>query len=437
MRGKICVALSLALGFMLSCKTSTSKVSETDLNASKGLLSLNDISILIPLHLVPAFRDPLPHLTGKGEQEAFAPSWLGQDIARIQNEETEARAKLRPFDFNGTIPKLSENFDAFRLVAVRIDPCANIRTAKATPEGCIPQLRIVWQRLFNTAPRDTATATEAGPFSRAEDAAVHTVYQLSPADLQSILSQLREMHKNASVDTRGLPLQVHPVLAKEGIESPYFKGLLAIVGRFARASQMTHVSHFSAISNGNVWQMTLFEIKDGQALRHEIPATLPRTDKGSMQVQTLRREPNDRNLIVSPMTSSPFVLFEPIDFRADDATREAQEESMDRRMIANIAAIENPTLHDATNIDCGSCHRALGTFAFAQDREMKKKGKLETPPLAYQSKTQNLSFTVNPFLLDFTGPWSLQMFSYFGSQPKITPRVINETAEALDFLDRP
>lgn len=415
-----------------SCKTSESRVS----SEAKVALSLNDVSILVPLHLVQDFRDQLPRLTGKGEGEAFAPDWLGREIASIQTEELQNRQKQRPSDPPGDVVKIPDDFSDFRFVALRLDPCANIRTAKSSPETCLPQLRLIWQRLVDQGPRDTGSTTNPGPFSRAKDSAVHTVYQLSKAELQTIVSLLRDLHKNASLDTKGMPLQPHPVLAKEGVSSPYFKGVLSIVGRFARASQLTHLSHFSAVNSGNVWQMTLFEVKGGKAERLDIPSVQPRKDEGTMQVQTLRRDPNDRTLIVTPKTSSPFVLSETIDLRADPGVKAAQEETLDRRIIENIAAIENPTLHDATNIDCASCHRALGTYAFARDREMKKRGKLEDAKQGYKSKTQNISFAVEPYMLDFTGPWALHMFSYFSDHPRITPRVINESAEVLDFIEQ-
>lgn len=435
MAAKTDLCILLAVLAMMSCKSNPSRVSATEPTAEKGKLGLNDVSILIPLTSVPAFRDRLPLLTGMGEKEAYLPAWVGEEVARAQNAEIEKRAKARPFDKTEGTGTVAADFSIFRLVALRVDPCANIRTAKTQIDQCLRQLRLIWQPLSTGNPEDPAAKSKEGPFTRASDANVHAIYQLSAEEFRTVLDLLRSMHRNASIDTLGLPLQPHPVLAKEGVESPYFKSLLSLVNRFARASQLTHVAHLAAVNNGNVWQLSLMAVKDGKLSPLPIPATQEPSNGGSQHIQTLKREAGNPTIDAMPRGTTEFVLSEGIDFGADPATREALAETLDKRILQNIYAIENPLLHDAENLDCASCHRAFGTFAFAQRRELKKGGQLEAPQRGYTSSKWDLSFTVQDFQFEFTGPWTLQMFSFFGTHAKVTPRVINESAEVLNFIE--
>ncbi|WP_374029713.1 hypothetical protein [Bdellovibrio bacteriovorus] len=149
---------------------------------------LNDVSYLLPL---PAKigSDPLLGIDAPGKGGA-----------------------LIPRQFLGTIPPLTpvmtegQVAESLRAIAVRVDPCFPL----PTPQACQKQIRIVWQPL------------EIGFRNRvnAVDAALHSFYVLDDTEFKKVLKDLAAWKKRFNVDTDGLPLQIHPAWAQQGVDSP-------------------------------------------------------------------------------------------------------------------------------------------------------------------------------------------------------------------------
>ncbi|MBC7659180.1 MAG: DUF1592 domain-containing protein [Chitinophagaceae bacterium] len=95
--------------------------------------------------------------------------------------------------------------------------------------------------------------------------------------------------------------------------------------------------------------------------------------------------------------------------------------------VKNSFSIENPNAHDATTLDCASCHTA----------DTERRAAVEAVPTlsvvskaAFKSTTWNLTATQPDF--DHS---SLQMFSFFGNGFRIALRTINESAFVADQIN--
>ncbi len=427
------LSLSILSLLLVTCRTNSSgKNSETNqTEPAKSTLGLNDVSVLIPLIAVKEFAEKVPKLASPSGSSPYVFTGLDAELMKIHNDELALRAKLRTFDLSsGTNTDLKIDLSTFRLVALRFDPCANIRVAAAQDDQCLRQLRLVWQ-IFRAPVGPPGVKMDAVP----GDANIHAIYQLTREEFSEIVANLRSLHKKASVDSSSMPLLPHPVLAKEGVASPYYEGIMGMVDRYARTENLTNVAHLSAVANGSIWQMTLLTVENGKYLRDDVSAIHAPQEGFSPKVQFLKRNGGNPDLEVSPLGNSKFYIVEPFDSRLSPDQGEAAQLSKNQRIISNIQAIENPALHDAKNLDCSSCHRALTAYARAKDAEEKQGAKIPESAEKYSSSKWDLSFATPELLLDFTGPWTLQMFSYFGKVPKITPRVINESAEVLNYIE--
>ncbi len=97
--------------------------------------------------------------------------------------------------------------------------------------------------------------------------------------------------------------------------------------------------------------------------------------------------------------------------------------------VKKAQAIENPDLHSATNMDCASCHKAFAANIYDKHISPKPDGLYQHRFKADRWNLENLSATN----LDMK---SLQMFSFNLNRPKITQRVINESAESLHIMEK-
>lgn len=388
---RIPYALSLIL--VASCKTSSPELSsaksETPPAEELGL-SMNDVSILFPNHQNPAFLAGMPKLS-----EGYVPAWAGQELANnFQNRPTGDKTVDGPGRFQADLSPYS-------LAAMRIDPCPNDIQTKGDDKLCIRQIRATWQ----------IQNRQLGPF--AMDSNVHTAYHLSDEEFRTVLSRLRELHANASIDTSGMPLGVHPVIQKEGPQSPYLQGVLALLKTFARPEKLMVMAGMRR-SDFETWSMTTFsqDLKT-QTIRQspligvtEDPALPP----SKTQLFSANRQKSSSFLMVRPPSSNPENI--------------AEE---NRAAVSRAVAFENPRLHNPLTADCSSCHQAAH---LSQHPELSK------PPLdpqvALKGFTSALDLSIT--IAEPTDKTALQMFSFSGAKPRVTPRVVNETAHVLEYL---
>lgn len=96
-----------------------------------------------------------------------------------------------------------------------------------------------------------------------------------------------------------------------------------------------------------------------------------------------------------------------------------------------INKIENPKLHSPATMDCAHCHIAEPLQIWLNDK-YKARPTTESAYVQEFKGKHNLSNTTRKN--DHNK--SLRAFGYFGELPSINQRVINESAEIADELNR-
>lgn len=392
-------------------------------------LGLNDVSIFMPIHTNPDILPLLPRLSDAPNPGAYIADFKddpyeGQPFVYAWTEEERIKSHgLLPGRFT------PQDIHDFRLVSIRIDPCTNGLQA-TQPEDCVRELRLVWQLL------DTEENRNKLGSSAVLDSNIHTLYTLSREEFSDVLKTMRSLHEEASIDTIAMPLLPHPVIAKEGVSSNYLKGVLGLVNRYARASKLTEVASFIGISSIE-WRMAHIAVKDGQAAPFPIPTQVDFDAKPSLRMTST----NDTSLnsdFGGGGTGHAFPIPQMSRFFGPEAAKmpERMPKTIEQK-VTNMFAIENPTMHNPKNMDCVSCHIASKQMSWLEDGERylgTKMPALETfAKFRYTSSRWNLEAQF-PIAEN-----SLQIFSFDRgvlTRPVIAPRVINDSAETLDFISK-
>ncbi|MES2743849.1 MAG: hypothetical protein V4655_00420 [Bdellovibrionota bacterium] len=215
--------LALCASAVFGCQApqaSTTKTEGTSGNgSSKYPLSLNDVAILLPFKAntdfikaaprIDEIPDPLTFAPGlsaaKADGESFVPAWALTEVSTLLKGDEDLR-ESEEFQFGGdgfdveteaSITKFEPEDDSgYRLVSIRIDPCANPVNAGLDDTKCIRQLRLIFQ--------------EIGIKGRffASDNNIHAIYQVTDDEMKAIAETLRSIAKNAQMDLSKEPQRV-------------------------------------------------------------------------------------------------------------------------------------------------------------------------------------------------------------------------------------
>ncbi len=379
------------LVLLISCKTSESsqvkeKTSKEAILTDSFGLSMNDVSILFPNHQNPQFLMKMPNLS-----EGFVPEWAGQELANnFENLPTG----------NKTPPargRFQADLSPYKLAAMRFDPCPNDLQAKGDDAACFRQMRATWQ----------IQNRELGPF--AMDSNVHTAYLLSQDEFSAAMAKLRELHKQASVDTTGLSLSVHPVIQKEGPDSPYLKGVLELLKIYAKPSRLMVMAGLRR-ADFETWSMTTLSQDLKTQTISERPLIGVENSGMNIKVQTFS---------ANRQRSSSFLMVRPASANPKNISKEVRDS------VPNAVAFENPKLHNALSTDCSSCHQAV---------HLSMHPDLNVPPLDLAEVRYASQYPSSVTIFEARDFTALQMFSFSSGRPRITPRVVNETANVLDYM---
>jgi hypothetical protein len=109
-------------------------------------------------------------------------------------------------------------------------------------------------------------------------------------------------------------------------------------------------------------------------------------------------------------------------FNFGDAAPAAQRASLE-----TLAAIQNPTQHDADDLACATCH--VATFL---TRQRGRTAGIDPTTLANHYQT---TFDVTVDTIANTDARVVRAFGWAGSQPAISQRVANDTAYVLEQLE--
>jgi hypothetical protein len=431
---KTSLGLGLVLGaWMAACSASHDGASDPDpargdeLNESKAL-GMTDVTILYPL---PDKWDFVDDMLGPSSEDARgellpaslfakvadldAPQMLGPDGSLVDPPNKKLLAKY------------ADNFAYLRFVGVRLDPCFG-QTTHLDANTCLATIRMVGQ-FFLPNPNSVAPFLDAG-------ASVHVFYKLSQADFASLAKEMLALRLST-----GLPLQkglispqqdgVHPTLKEQGLRGAYAIALKGILLKYAGEQTLARIALAVQDRAGNGggyyqqaqqnpdtrWVFGGFEYND----RKLAPLNIASLGDYS-GLQTMDSFPSQRG-DKDPVTVTPAIAvkdnilgaFNPVKdangnfgFTGSDTGRDAA-----RRL-------QNPTNWTAMTADCVSCHMSKETFIGQRD--------IAPSDFDFKSATFRLDST-NPFF----GPF--RMFGWDQGRPVISQRVVNETANLLDYLN--
>lgn len=356
---------------------------------SDGGLDLNDVSWLLPLPPV------------------------SQPTLLLGLEANGGRGELLPRALYDALPGLIAGdapetlFASMRVVSVRLDPCF---PATATG-GCLKQLRLVVQPL---------SSVSVGT----QDGTLHLFYVLSEPDFADARQTVWALKALAGRETDGKPLDVHPVMKREGLGGEYARTLHAMVKRLCGAQNLSRVAFMRLVQLDRAWRFGAFDVVNGALVADPIPRLT-----GSLTQQGVQEFGNTdfRSGELQPAASGdelPVLLSESELRLTDQRTYE--------RAVTSALRLEHPGRSSPKTADCGSCHVVSRALTNARK---------ERP---IDVSTHGDRFVANPrFDLsrvdgarDGDDPRSLRAFGYFEDKSALSQRTINESAEVAEALSR-
>lgn len=299
-------------------------------------------------------------------------------------------------------PVVRTDLARLRVVAVRFDVCD-----RAGPGPCAEDadgvFRLVLQPVYGTPPK-------------VEDVALHGFFAVPRAEVPRVVDELRGLAAQQDLP-HAAALRVNTTFQTAAAYRAQFG---ALVSRYAKAPRLHRLTLFGQETEraAIVWSFRGEERVGGGGLGPiEIPGVMTTQQEvllfggDSYQLTPLADFPSGFSRAV--MESS---------FR--NAPAAAQLES-----VKALAAVENPTLHTANTVQCASCHLSTTVLpARAADAGIDL-GTLEEvyrAPLFDQTPLGNQSARFR----------TLRALGYFVDTPLVSQRVVNETANVLDELER-
>lgn len=460
---------------LLSCKTSNPS-SELRSDKDQGpILGLNDVAILIPHTFDVGFAAKVPSPFDKPDPARFAPGAqalpldgkafipsevlkgladeLAKDSAiltRDQRFKLGYEATKEMLEKDAAIADLDKDASQkFRLIAMRIDPCSNYAVLKAITPACQHEVRITWQKV------------ELGKYFSAKPQSFHAMHHLDDVSFERFVNGLRSLRSKAGPSDPEEQLAPHPVIRKEGPGSPYLSGLMGLVHRYIRATNLVAVSlhHESASQDDDPWfkhwSMTAVGVKNGLPYHVDLPLLKDQNPKRFAQRHALDREQKwrapwrtneeawaqasgmwDDRVHPSPAWTAKGSLF--------------QEPSRDEGPIIehykNSWIIQNPLTHTRLNTDCATCHMAAHhqdknenlIHGLASKTKAEREEILKRPVGTFTSKTWNTeaAYLDRGFFGESRSGSSdsLQMFGYLGADWIVMRHVNNDAALSADLI---
>jgi hypothetical protein len=371
-----------------------------------GTIQMNDVSILLPF---PVNADA--HLA------ASAPGIGGPLLSQALYDSATGEDSGQPPAPNAPTPL---PYGDLRLIAIRFDPCFAHVGPITDPSTCQNQMRLVFQSF-----------TILGGGGSAVDGAVHVFYSLTRDELIGIVSGIASLRAASGANDDLGPLAPHPIVAREGVSGAFAQGLFALVQAHAGPANLVRFTRFR--SSEATWFFSGFNVAGSDFTPMPIP-TLPNgtaLPNGTTSESFFAGFGSNLEGQFTPSTGAidNMQLLANLDL-ATAATPSALKAAFDAAL-----RIENPGFHSPDTIDCASCH----TSGLARATVGVKLG---------------LDATGDPNLFTMSSPFvpagdlkqttrldpgsntpDIHVFSYKDTNATIAPRVINETAVVVDYLN--
>lgn len=362
-------------------------------------LDLHDVSVLLPLPPI--------------DQIDLAPSPM-----------TQAQfGELLPKEMFDMLPPIlvegnEVTWSHVRLVGFRMDPCF---MEGATPLKCRPQVRMVWQPLIvRQFERDGVVQR----YVAAQDAAVHSFYELNTEEFEVLLSKLISIKKKMG-QAKDRPLLIHPTIAKEGLGGAYFKDLWNVILAFTGKNRLSRITFMQLSSGENMWTFGGFEVEAGKMIAIMIPR-IQRT----LQVFTNNSLPRpfwfNGGIFPEPKEGDQFNIL-----TRDSRKLSEQNEQEIIDAVGSAIRIENPKKHNPGTVDCVSCHVAQAARIWSMR---------QYPWLMLDQKHQSEFYNFNRDLSNMSPmqPHTnvVRAFGYFENRPIVSQRTIHESASVIEYLEK-
>lgn len=360
----------------------------------RAALGLNDLSILLPL---PERADDSAQLSpvSSGAQGALLSLKTFQGIIQLVPEH----------------PNFKIWRDQLKVVAVRMDPCF---VEGEGPLPCRRQIRLVWQPVIEGT--DGVTT---------RDAAIHSFYEFDEATFAVLWKDWQRLSSGKSTDA----LQVHPRLKSEGLQGPYWKYLRALLLKHCGEKNLIRMTAMNVMADEMLWIFSGFDVVDGAPKVMNIPRVRGQTHavtQTSFQFQSFTGGMTPRPEVARG-SDQAFAELTSDSYRFKKSYSETQV----KEMLSTVFEYENPEKHNPGTLDCASCHLANMVHQWGEANYKHFDWKNEFKAVAFKS-SWNLANTSR----NIVRPNQLRAFGYFGREPAISQRVINETAATANSLIR-
>ena len=284
----------------------------------------------------------------------------------------------------------------FHVVAIRFDLCD-----RPTPGACAPgddgRLRLVFQPMFDSMGS-----------AQANDVALHAFYPIPNAELAGVVDELRAIAR-----ARGTDLNAPLGVAVTSVEP-----LRTLVMRYAAEAKLTRLTLFAqnAMTASLNWAFRGEELKGGEFTPIQIP-------KISQAQQRTILTGNDTTYSTTPIADAPagFAL------AIDSAAFAAASPSARMQALEAMAQIQNPMANTAETVQCIGCH--VTTFLTARRAQV-----AGVDPLTISGRFSS-QYDLATTGKSTSNNRSLRAFGYLFTEPMISQRVVNDTAQVLAEID--
>lgn len=349
---------------------------------------LNDLSVLLPL---PAKQDfsLMLNPASTGEQGMLLSKKTFQRIVQLVPEHDNQKMWS----------------EQLRVIAIRLDPCFIEGTG---PLPCSRQIRLIWQPVF---------FDETGANTR--DASIHSFYEFSESEFSEVLKAWSILFQGHDQDA----LQVHPIIRKQGLNGIYWKSLKSLILRYCGEQNLIRMTAMNVMADEQLWIFSGFDIKNGQAQEMIIPRTNTRT-------QAITQTSFQFFSFTGGMTPNP-----PADDEFNVLVEDSHwfkkkfSEDQVRKAMHSALGFENPQVHNTGTLDCASCHLANMAHQWGEKNYPGFNWDIDFKDVKFQSEFNLTNPTKNEIR-----PNQFRIFGYFGKEPAVAQRVINETAVVAEYL---
>lgn len=314
------------------------------------------------------------------------------------------------------IDRSREEIEAsLRVLAVRIDPCFPL----PTPQSCQRQIRLVWQ------PVEVNNRQQI----QSVDAALHSFHVLKDWEFAGLLQDLASWKKKFSVETGYKPLQIHPAWSAEGESSQALVEFNQIIMKYAGMENFTRVTAMVLRGNADMWAFAGFEPRDGRLQMLKVPRLGDRLSQAFINLAV----PADHFAGggISPIAKGP----DTFNNLVAESIRLGEGEDKEDLILKEVRAafrVESPKNFNPENMDCVSCHVAQPAIHWV----LNKRPELQAEKVWSSEIYQNMKYDLSNTSPEVWNTQQIRGFGYFGRNAAISQRVINESAEVADAINR-